>query len=75
MDKFTGGSCLIRGYPGTCKPKLFAALALFYLQCGLHIKMTVLTDASADAIAERLSELINDSPILNLKLPLRVYRP
>ena len=37
--------------------------------------MTGPTDALANAMAEQLSELINDSPALNLKLLLRVYRP
>ena len=73
MDRFMGSSYLIRDYPGRCKPKLFAALALFYFQFRLYIKMIVLTDLSAVAIAEQLSELIHDFPILKLKLSLRVY--
>lgn len=65
-------SCLMRDYSGICKPKLFAALALFYFKCRLYIKMTVFINALADIIAEQLSKFIYDSSILNLKLPLKV---
>ena len=73
-NKFMGGCCLIDDPSGTSKTKLFAAFAIFYLQRGLQVLMTGLTDASADVMAEQLSKLINDSPVLNLKLFLWVYR-
>ena len=74
-SKFIGNGCLIEDSSGTGKTKLFAAFAIIYLQSRLHILMTGPIDESSNVIIEQLSELINDSPTLNLKLTLWVYQP
>lgn len=74
MAKFTGYGCLIEGPTGTRKIKLFATLAIFYLQRKLHILMMEPMYELADAIAEQLSELINDFLALKFKLSLQVYQ-
>lgn len=66
---------MIEGSLSTGKTKRFAALAIFYHQCGIQVLMTGPTDMPAYVIVEQFSEFINSSPTLNLKIPLRVYQP
>ena len=67
-DKPIDDSCLMESFLGTGKTKLFAGFVMFYLQCGLYILMTGLTDVLADIIVKQLSEIINDSLVFNLNL-------
>lgn len=67
------GNCLIQNPPSIGKTKLFFAFAIFYLQCKLHVLIIRLTDILAEAMAEQLSELFNDSPAFNFKLIFLIY--
>lgn len=55
------------------KTKVFVIFAIFYFQYRLYVLMTGATNVSINAIAEQLSEIINDSPAFNLNLLLWIY--
>ncbi|GAB1215165.1 hypothetical protein ATERTT37_004351 [Aspergillus terreus] len=65
--KLPGRFGLIQGYPGCGKTAVMAALALFYVKCGLHVILCGASNSAVDALLKELQALEPTADVLRIR--------